>query len=573
MKKLCGICWVILAVVGCAPDQPGASSVDRVFVDGRVWTGDEERPIAQALAVAGDTIVAVGTTSEIRALVSSDTEVVDLAGRLVVPGFQDSHMHPLFRAVDGLVLDGAETLAEIQRRVSEYAGSHPDAPWITGMGWAYAAFPDNTVDRKYIDEIMLDRPVYLTSRDGHMGFGNSRALADAGITANTPDPPNGRIIRDASGEPTGELQEAAQGLVRSQIPPPTAEQLYDDLIANMAAAAAVGLTTVQDAGTSLDQVPLYERAAAEGALKLRVRLTPRISFDGDDASGNVESAEDSTPPVPAEYKALRDRLAGPLVELSSVKGMLDGTIDAKTAAMFEPYVGGGGSGLPFWDQDELNSIVASYDRDGFQVVLHAIGDRAINTALNAFEYARDVNGTSGRRHRVEHAELPRLSDLERFRELGVVASTQPMFAHPDATVLENFAVLLGPERAQHADSFSLYDDSGVVQVFGSDWPVFTFDVLKGIEVAVTRTTDSGTPAGGWYPDGRISVDAALRHYTVDAAYGSLQDDVRGTLAPGMWADFVVLSRDIFEISPTEISETKVVLTVMGGDDTYRSEAF
>ena len=218
----------------------------------------------------------------------------------------------------------------------------------------------------------------------------------------------------------------------------------------------------------------------------------------------------------AKYKELRDRLSGPLIQLVSVKGILDGTIDAKTAAMFEPYVGGG-TGLPFSNQDEINETVALYDKAGFQVLIHAIGDKAINMSLNAFEYAQKMNGTSGRRHRVEHAEMPKLSDVQRFKDLGVIASTQPMFANPDATVLENFAVLLGPERAQYADSFSIYDDAGVVQVFGSDYPVMTYDVLRGIEVAVTRMTESGNPPGGWYPKGCISVEAALRHYTVDAA--------------------------------------------------------
>jgi predicted amidohydrolase YtcJ len=235
--------------------------------------------------------------------------------------------------------------------------------------------------------------------------------------------------------------------------------------------------------------------------------------------------------------------------------------------MFEPYVGGG-MGIPFWEQDDLNKTVALYDKEGFQVLLHAIGDKAVNMALNAFEYAAKVNGTSGRRHRVEHGEVPRLADLPRFKQLGVIASTQALFAMPDATVMTNYAVVLGPERASHANAFKLYDDAGAVQAFGSDWNVFDFAPLKGIYTAVTRMTPAGTPKGGWYPQNRIGVEAALRHYTRDGAYANFDEKIRGTLAPGMLADFVELSQDLLTIAPEEIKNVKVLRTVMGGRETF-----
>jgi len=247
-------------------------------------------------------------------------------------------------------------------------------------------------------------------------------------------------------------------------------------------------------------------------------------------------------------------------------------VDARTAAMFEPYVGGG-TGIPFWEQDDLNATVALYDKEGFQVLLHAIGDKAIHMALDAFEYAAKINGTTGRRHRVEHVEVPLLTDLPRFKQLGVIASTQALFASPDATVLENFAVLLGPERASHADSFKLFDDAGAVQAFGSDWSVFDFSPLEGIYAAVTRMTPEGNPKGGWYPAGCITVEAALRHYSRDGAYASFDEGVRGTLSAGKLADLVVLSQDILTVPPAEIPKTRVLLTIMGGRDTYRDDAF
>jgi hypothetical protein len=560
---------VAAGVIHVAAQTPGPRA-DRVFVNGKVWTADEARPYAQALAVGGDRLLAVGSNDDVRVLAGPDTAVVDLGGRLVVPGFQDSHLHFPGRSVNEIDLHGIETLEEFQRALASFAKAHPSLPWITGHGWGYSAFPNQTVDKKYIDAVVADRPVYVTERDGHMGFANSKALLLAGVTRATPDPPNGHIMKGADGDPTGELKEAAQRLVGTLIPPESPDDQYAALLQHMDEAAAAGITSVQDAGTGLDVFPVFERAAAADALKIRFRFaTPILPGEGvaprNHALEKMPSEEDL-----ATYRRLRETFRGPLMKFGAIKGMLDGTVDARTAVMFEPYVGGG-AGIPFWEQDDLNKVVAVYDKQGFQVLLHAIGDRAISMALNAFEYAATTNGTSGRRHRIEHAEVPRLSDLRRWKRLGVIASTQAMFANPDATVLENFAVLLGPERSAHADSFRIYDDAEIVQAFGSDWGVFPFEPLPAIYCVVTRMTPTGTPPGGWYPDGRISVEAALRHYTRDGAYATFDEDVRGTLAAGKLADFVVLSRDILTVPPAEILQTRVLRTVMGGKDTYRAK--
>ncbi len=550
--------------------QATPQHADRIFVNGKIWTGDDAHPKAEALAVSGDKILAVGSTKEIRALAGPDTAVVDLKGRLLVPGFQDSHVHFPGASVNSVRLDGLETLDAFQKQLGEFAKSHPNLAWITGGGWGYSAFPNQTVDKKYIDAVISDRPVYVSERDGHMGLANSKALQIAGITRDTPDPPNGHIMKTAQGEPTGELKEAAQRLIRWHMPSPTEQEVYETLLKHMDEAAADGLTSVQNASWSPADQPVYLRALAAGALKLRFRFAPLIL----PTEGGAPRDHNLKTPLTAEdlklYKELRDTFHGPLIKFGSIKGFLDGTVDARTAAMFEPYVGGG-TGIPFWEQDDLNKTVALYDKEGFQVLLHAIGDKAINMALNSFEYAAKTNGTTGRRHRVEHGEVPRLSDLPRFKELGVIASTQALFANPDATVLENYAVLLGPERASRADAFKLYDDAGAVQAFGSDWGVFDFAPLKGIYCAVTRTTPEGTPKGGWYPENRITVEAALRHYTRDGAYANFDEEVRGTLTPGKLADLVVLSKDILTVPPTEIVKTKVLLTVMGGRDTYRDQ--
>jgi predicted amidohydrolase YtcJ len=571
MRVAAMVIWVVATsgiVMGQTPPKP----VDRVFVNGKIWTGDPARPMAEALAIRGDKIVAVGTSEGVKKVVGADAAIVDLRGRLVVPGFQDSHAHWPGSSVNDVDLHGAETLKEFQSRLAEFSKAHPKLPWITGHGWGYSAFPNQTVDKKYIDAVIADRPVYVTERDGHMGLANTKALQMAGVTKATADPPNGHIMKDASREPTGELKEAAQELVMSKFPERTAEDRYQSLLAHMDEAAAAGLTSVQDAWTSLDTFPVFTRVAEEGNLRLRFRFAPPILPGEGLAPKDHKLKKFLTEADLAKYRELREKYEGPLLKFGAVKGMLDGTVDARTAAMFEPYVGGG-MGIPFWEQEDLNRTVALYDKEGFQVMLHAIGDKAIHMALDSFEYAGKTNGTTGRRHRVEHAEVPLLKDLPRFKQLGVIASTQAMFASPDATALENFAVLLGPERAAHADSFKIYDDAGAVQAFGSDWGVFPFDPLPAIYCTVTRMTPEGTPAGGWYPAGRISVEAALRHFTRDGAYASFDEDARGTLTVGKWADFVVLSKDILTEPPAEILKTKVLLTVMGGKETFRSGEF
>jgi predicted amidohydrolase YtcJ len=250
--------------------------------------------------------------------------------------------------------------------------------------------------------------------------------------------------------------------------------------------------------------------------------------------------------------------------------MLDGVVDAQTAAMFEPYTTGK-NGIAMWKQEELNRTAAMYDQEGFQILLHAIGDKAIAMALDAYEYVQRANGIRDSRHRVEHIEVPRLSDLNRFKQLGVIASTQALFANPDQTTLLNYSPLLGPDRASHANAFKLFDDAGAVQAFGSDWPVFSMEVLKGIYCAATRQTPEGTPPEGYYPQHRITVEAAMHHFTVDSAYASFDEKVKGMLVPGKYADFVVLSENILEPPPTRILKTKVLRTVMGGNDTYISK--
>ena len=540
-----------LAALAAAASPPPPEPADRVFVNGRVWTADAEHPWAQALAVRGPLLAAVGTEAEVRLLVGPRTEVLDLAGRLVTPGFNDAHMHLL--VLDEADLDGAASVAEIQSRLREYARAHPERPWVTGRGWGFGAFGGEAPTAAHLDAAVSDRPVYVRDRDGHSAIANRRALALAGVTRETPNPEDGEVVRGADGGPTGLLKESAAGLVGRHVPPPTEEEQYRALKLRLDQAASYGLTSIQNASTIA--LPVFERVMAEGGLKVRVYASLPLKAD-----------------LPAEelarYRGLRETHRGPLLKFGSVKGFLDGVIDASTAAVLEPYTRGG-TGHLNWTDDELRRTVAFYDREGFQVLLHACGDRAIRQGLDAYASAAQANHTHGRRHRIEHVEIPDLADLPRFRALGVIASTQAFFASPDQTTLENYAPLLGPVRASRSNAFKLFDDAGAVQAFGSDWPVFPMRALHGMYAAVTRRTAAGDPPGGWYPENRISVEAALRHFTRDAAFASFDEAVKGTLTAGRLADFVVLSEDVTSGPPERLLSARVLLTVMDGRDTHR----
>jgi hypothetical protein len=532
---------------------------ERIFVEGRVWTGDDDIPAATAFAVEDGRFIAVGSDAGIRALAGPETEVVSLEGRRVVPGFNDAHWH--FPSRPSVSLEGAGTVVEIRRRLTRFASGLPPGAWLVGRGWTPTAFPGGEPHRRSLDDAFPDRPVVLTDRDGHQALVNRAALERAGIDDGTPDPEDGRIVRGPEGRPTGLLQEAAAGLVRDLLPRPSAEEVHAALLAEMEKAASFGITSVQNAssgGLGARELAAIRRALDDGTMTVRWRAA--VPFERDPSEERLR-----------ELAALRDAWDGPILRTGIAKGMLDGTVDAKTAAMLEPYVGGG-TGLPMWTREELDRAVAAYDRAGLQVQLHAIGDRAIRMALDAFEHARAVNGPRDHRHRIEHVEVPAEEDLPRFRELGVVASTQAVFATPDATALESYARLLGPERMRRANNFRQFDEAGAVQAFGSDYPVFTMDPLRGIWTAVTRQLPDGTPPGGWNPEGRISVEAALRHYTRDAAWAEFAEEEKGRIAPGLRADFVVLSHDIVEGGEEALAEARVLETWLGGRRTFPAQA-
>jgi hypothetical protein len=543
---------MLLLVATTLPAQPA----DAIYLNGHVWTGDRAHPSATALAIRHGVLLAVGSDSAMRAFAGRETRVVDLQGQRVVPGFIDSHWHlSTNTAVD---LTNAGSPDSIVARLRRAAQRIPAGQWLRGRGWTPSDFPANAAHKRYLDAAFPDRPVYLSDRDGHQALVNGAALRRASLGASTADPPRGVIERDAGGVPTGLLKEGATALVSRIIPPPTSAELAQRIDAESRAAASFGITFVQEASPREPQhavVLLLQRAAAADTLRIRWRQA--LPFSPTATAADLR-----------RYRVLSDSARSTWLQFGIAKGMLDGTVDAQTAAMLEPYVNSDATGLPFWPAATVTSTVTRYDRAGIQVELHAIGDRAIRLALDAYAAAATRNRTQGRRHRVEHIEVPNPRDVPRFAQLGVIASTQAIFATPDLTTLTNYAPLLGPVRAARSNNFKQFDDAGAVQAFGSDYPVFPMDVLLGIYTAVTRMTPQGTPAGGWYPAGRISVEAALRHYTHDPAYAAFREHEVGTLRAGMLADFVVLSEDILSVPPARLLETRVLRTIVGGREAF-----
>jgi len=553
---------LLLSPLAAPAPEPAA---DLLLTGGRVWTADAARPWAEAVAVREGRIALVGTDAEAARLKGPKTKVVALRGRLVTPGFEDAHLHLMSGARNLERVDLAEetTLAALQEKIRSFAEANPKSPWIVGRGWVYGSFPGGLPTRAQLDAIVPDRPAYMDCYDGHTGWANSKALALAGITRDTKDPVNGTIVRDPkTGEPTGALKEAAGSLVEELIPEPSPERHYALLLQALALLNGKGITAVQDAGWDAEEVtrflPLLERARAEGKLTVRTRLTASIS-PGDPAPGIAEAVR------------LRDRYRDGAIAFGGVKGYVDGVIEAHTAAMLAPYSDEPalGTGTPRWEKAALERAVAAADKAGLQVWLHAIGDRGIRMSLDAYEAAAQQNGSRDRRHRVEHVEAIDAADAPRFAALGVVASMQPLHANPDQNNETVWSRNVGPERATRGFAWRLIEKSGGRLAFGSDWPVVTPDVLRGLYCAVARKTREGGPAGGWQPHLAVSVESALRHYTIDAAWAGFGERERGAIRVGTRADLVVLSRDILAAPPEELLQTRVLLTLFEGKPVWR----
>jgi len=564
-RTLCRLLAIAIIISLCASLQaasPPSNAADTIILNARIYTVNPQQPSAEALAISGEKILAVGTKNEIEKYRGASTRIIDAQGHLVLPGFVDCHIHFMDGSM-GLTrvdLNDAKTVAEIQKRVKEYAESHLQEPWITGMGWTYPTFgPSALPDKKILDDVVPTRPVYLVAFDGHSSWANSKALQMAGITRETPDPPNGKIVRDEKGEATGALKESAGDLVARVMPKATREERLAALRLGIHEANKFGLSRVHSAGQDFEWLDLYDELRRNGQLTLRFYIAYFLD------------PPELTPDAIEKIEQARRTYHDDWISGGVVKTMLDGVVEAHTAAMLAPYSDDPSqTGKLFWDPAKYTQAVAELDRRGLQIFTHAIGDKAVRLALDAYQNATETNHTNDARPRIEHIETISAQDVPRFGKQGVIASFQPLHAYPDDDTLNIWARNVGPERAQRAWVWHSIETTGGRLAFGSDWPVVTLNPWPGVQNALTRQTTDGNPPGGFVPSERISLEDTITAYTLGAAFAGRREKTEGSLEPGKLADLIVLSQDLFKVKPSEIAKTEVLLTIVGGKVVYRS---
>jgi predicted amidohydrolase YtcJ len=547
------------AIGGAASGGHGAphGRADIVLHGGPVYTMNPVRAWAEAVAIRGDRIVYVGSSQGAAGfIVPGRTKVVDLKGRMLLPAFQDAHIHPISGGVSfalGCALYGVEGKEAYQKRVAECAAKSAPGAWVRGDGWLLSAFaPTGIPTRGLLDAVSSDRPVYLESSDGHSAWVNSKALQIAGITRDTPDPAGGRIDRDGAGEPIGSLQDSAMALVSGRIPPYTPEQRREGLRYALRMLHGFGVTSFQDASVDADALEIYR--ALDEAGELTARVVAALWWERGQGLEQIPGMID-----------LRRRYTRGNVRATTVKIMQDGVMEVQTAAVLKPYVGKGpGLGLTMVEPGLLKAAVTALDKEGFQVHFHAIGDRAIRDCLDAIEAARRANGARDARHHLAHIELFNPADIPRFRQLGVVANFQPLWAYADGYVTDLTLPFLEPERRRWIYPIASLLRSGAVVAFGSDWSVSSANPLEEMEVAVTRMGAGGETKTPFIPEERIDLRDAIAAFTLNAAYVNFQEDRTGSIEVGKLADLVVLDRNLFAIPPEQISDAKVLLTLFGG---------
>jgi len=551
----------LFAPVAGGPEEPA----DLLFQNGRVYSFDAARSVHRALAVRDGRIRYVGADAGARAYVGPGTRVVDLAGRPLLPGFQDSHLHPGGGLDLGKIrLHSVFDREEVFRRIVAWVGAHPESAWVVGRGWEAGAFkPAGTPTRQMLDAVVPDRPAWLTASDGHTGWANSKALALAGITAATPDPPNGRIGREPAGsEPNGVLYEAAMDLVSRHLPEPTEKELMDGYRATLAELRRLGVTGIVDAGASPRADRVYAALLESGELSVRTRICQAFDPEGDDEAQI------------ARFLERRAAHPGGGLRADCIKLMLDGIIEQHTGSVLEPYLDRPGDRGPlFIARERLQRLVTRLDALGFQIHIHALADRAVREAVDALEAARLANGPRDARHCLAHVQLIHPDEVDRLRRLDITAVMTPIWARGDDLNVLFAEPRLGPERSRLLYAHARLMGAGVRIAWGTDWPVTSLSPLDGIETAVTRRylggrDPSGEPDTAWRPSERLDLERALAAYTSSGAWLAHEEDLRGSLEVGKRADLVVLARDLFEVEPLGIHEVPVDMTVFGGTVVY-----
>jgi len=543
------------SLAACTVERHPVAPADLVLRHGAVYTVDAQRSWAEAVAVRGGRIVYVGSDGGIQPFIGAGTEVVDLAGRMVLPGFHDSHAHPISGGETRAECDLSDstTLVGVTSRIHSCAVTHPDRPWVRGRGWRQPLFEDANPRKELLDSLVPDRPAYMRADDGHSAWANSRALALAGITKNTPDPPDGRIERDPrTGEPSGTLREGATDLVSRLLPDRTEAERETALRLGLRLANQYGITSLYDASVDTTDLLTYQAIIAEDSLTARVVAALEV----DPAAG---------PGQVAALERLRERFRSPRLRPIAAKLFADGVLEAGTAALLEPYLGRHGDrGHSDYTPESLQAIAIALDRAGFQIHVHAIGDRAVRMTLDALAAARKANGPRDARPLMAHIEVIEPEDIPRFRELGVIADFQPLWAYADDYITTLTEPQLGPARSRWLYPIGSLARNGAMIVGGSDWPVSSFNPLDAIQVAITRRALTAPAGPAWIPEEVVDLPTILAAYTINGAYAFGQEDETGSLEVGKAADLIVLDRNLFEIPAEQIHQAKVVRTILEG---------
>ncbi len=554
MKTRIPLTWlftVMMTMVTHTQAETSSIAPDLLIVNGAVRTMEPARPTAEAVAVIGNRIAAVGSTAELRPLAGTKTRVFDAGGNSVLPGFNDAHLHWLDGgfSLTNVDLRDAASPVELARRLGEYAQRVPQGQWIRGGNWDHEKWPGAPLPAKRtIDAATPNHPVFINRLDGHMALANTLALKLAGVTKQTKDVPGGLIVRDRDGEPTGIFKDAAMELVSQVIPARSWEEKLRAARAATAYAARLGVTSIQDMSADTD-VGLYQLLWERGELKTRIYCARSILSWEVLANTGVQHA-----------------FGDAWLRIGGLKGFADGSLGSSTAFFFQPYNDSPGTrGLlsdPMLPEGAMRDRVVAADRVGLQVMIHAIGDEANKRVLDIYQAAIAKNGPRDRRFRIEHAQHLRSTEIQQFAALKVIASMQPFHCADDGRWCEK---RIGAERSKGTYAFRSLLDAGAVLAFGTDWPVAPLNPMAGLKTAVTRQTLDGLHPDGWIPEQKIRLEEALRAYTMGSAYAEFQDSVKGSITPGKLADLVLLDRDIFSIPPTELDRVKVMLTVVDGE--------
>ncbi|MCI0348727.1 MAG: amidohydrolase [Acidobacteriales bacterium] len=556
LKLLHAVLPLLLAVLTTsAQTHPSA---DLIITNAKVWTVDKSRPRAEAVAVIGERIVAVGTSSEIDGWRGPQTKLIDAQGKLLLPGFNDSHLHFLSGGaqLDQVDLKDASTPEEFARLIGAQAAKTPKGEWVLGGGWDETKWtPAQMPTKELIDSVTPNTAIFVNRYDGHMALANSVALKLAGVTAKTPDPPGGVIVRDRKGNPTGALKDAAMDYVSKVIPPLSHDSRVRTARRALEYAASLGVTSVQDMNPEYGDIAAYSELAESGELSARIYAAPYLSTWQDQAKLGLRHAWGSS-----------------YLRIGALKDYADGSLGSSTAYMFAPFADDPKNrGLLSQSMNppaKMRANMMGADAAGLQLCIHAIGDQAISIILDMFSEVERAHGKRDRRFRIEHAQHMASKDFVRFTQLGVIASMQPYHAIDDGRWAEK---RLGPERIKTTYAFRTFLDQGVRLAAGTDWPVAPLNPVLTLYAATTRATLDGKNPDGWVPQEKISVEEAVEAYTMGSAYAEFQEKEKGSITPGKLADMVLLSDDIFSIRPEAIKDVRVLSTLVGGRVVYPEE--